>query len=352
MKFYLKKHRFNKNMDSSFDNLENLCQLTVDLVDKQEVTHKQIKEAIRDSLLKLAKTRPTFPVIYNDCYGGRGLSKIFEQFKEIFPTNSTDRQGDWDEYQNILRYGEYLRNKFPDVFHIVYLWQHHNLHKIARAANSLAENEDNLAWVKQQIKRLDVTIPRGNDTEIQCDPYFIRNDPDFEKLSETGKEKTYQVLKNKLDWYNNLSSCPGTRNAYYLDLLESSSYKSLLMDWARSDYMQKYRKEIYIRVEPDKSDFETYLDTNPQKWWQHDHLHMKDGVTEAIFFSRYLIARSHYYDPIKLTNDIDKDALHKAFWKMGSLGASGCYSRLALAWVPTLVDYWIYEYDGLESVNW
>lgn len=59
-----------------------LCKKAEQLVIDHGMLHEDVAKANRNHLLTKAEALPKIPVLYNDCYGGFGLSEEFETFEK------------------------------------------------------------------------------------------------------------------------------------------------------------------------------------------------------------------------------------------------------------------------------
>ena len=126
--------------------LDNVEKLVLDY----GVSHKEIIKSIHDRIFELSKALPKFEVLYNDTYGGYGLSKEFVEYIKERQTYLDDLSHRYSKkYRReaakyIVPFGKFVLDKYPVLKDILIIYHQCKWNEIAYEINSLYYSEKRL----------------------------------------------------------------------------------------------------------------------------------------------------------------------------------------------------------------
>lgn len=367
-----------------------------ELVINHGVSHKEIITDIHDEIIELSKTVPKFEVLYNNAYGGYGLSKEFISFVKH---NQQDRKGSINPYdykyditfrrqavQYILPFGHYILEKYPILKTILVIYHHCKLNDIVNVISSMYYIEENL---KSLCKRRDdlehclaVEYIHGDKVIKKYSLDDVDSDGELEDLEYYANEETKYALIH----FNHVDFEGYTKESYE-ELITSISKEvdgiktKLEKDKAYciSDYnitettfyqMKNIINNLMKNVESftnmhNKYDYNfieaiTKFGVDDNRIWKHQQRYNKLALQYLMTLLQECIPqefnqdfnRNYVYDFV-ISNSyisINDEEYNKIVKDFGLLCASSQYCSLEIAEVPEYISWSIGEYDGLEKI--
>lgn len=321
--------------------LEELCGKAAELVLEHNMRHEEVAKAIRDHLLHRAEALPKLPVLYNGCYGGFGLSKEFKAFRA-----GKEVQG----YDAILEFGRHLQERHPEVYRVLYLVEVLGLKRLVSDLCHLYDTERDLEWTQQQLEGLTLSAGNGKMDEMSNQQFYRSKSKlsslDCSVLSTTGKsslkerlDESVGFLSQQLDW----------QKQKQLD--GSEVLRSDVAHWAETTFHERRGSGRAALGSTEETNTLMQILNDTPEHWPACEIFQKENWKLAIKYAKSLVdfPENKVHSIVNLE---DESAHDKTVWVLGSRGASGEYADLKVTWVPQLVKYTIYDYDGLQSVRW
>jgi hypothetical protein len=366
-----------------------------ELVINHGVSHKEIITDIHDEIIELSKTVPKFEVLYNNAYGGYGLSKEFISFVKH---NQQERKGCINPYdykyditfrrqavQYILPFGHYILEKYPILKTLLVIYHHCKLDDIVHVISSMYYIEDKLRTLCERrddfehclaieyiqgdkvIKKYTLDDTSSED-ELESKEYYTNeetkyalihyNHVDFEGYTKESYEellislnKEVEEIETKLK--KDKTYCINDYNITETKFYEIKHIINNLMENNKSCSL--YNKQDYNFIEAlDK------FGVDDNRTWKHQHRYSELTLQYLMtlftecnlhefnqeFNKNYIydFAISNSYISV---NDEDYDKIVNGF---GLVCASSQYCALDIAEVPEYISWSIGEYDGLEQI--
>jgi hypothetical protein len=377
-------------MEEIKDSIVSSC---VVLLKDHKVKQKQIFQWIREGLTCYVDTLPKVKVLYNACHGGFGLSAEFMEFVSKVDVEPCvkDESHDWEyEYKNtrvfaadyIIPYGVHVlqdeNNK--GIFDMLYLYEYYSLGNIIASVYSIQSFENEETFFKINIKSLGEYLTSSNAVFGKLeDEYYTKpslyclmySRPDFENYTKADLQELYDKYKHNES---------GNVNAEKIRKRREEA--SAIVGEETVDEIYNYIKETTEKLKPSDSwckyfERETESIRFIQALNTYGYKEKKTWKYQKSFSSRamdYLLAKQkaytkaqgqdendgasdgeselHVYDYVCKHKplEVNEKAKMNVLRKFGLICASDTYCNLAIAEMPSLLDWEIAEYDGLERV--
>ena len=323
--------------------VEELCSSAEKLVVEHGMRHEEVAKAIRDYLLTKAEDLPKIPVLYNDCYGGFGLSQHFKQFR---------KGKGLEAYEAVLEYGRHLQKRFPEVYRILYLVEHlHLADGVVSSICTRVNTKNDLVWAQRQLQLLEGTKGSGSIDEMSAKQYYQskakHSNFNLAALSSTGLSCLEESLNKSMGhWPEQLTWLNKQQFANIPEVLRRD-----IASWADSNPQEQTgRQRSSEDALTGRQSLVQCLETTPHAWPKH-RLFQDNDWALSISYARFLSASSDN-DVHSIIDLKCKSAHEKTSWALGRRAASGEFAELNVKWVPQLVSYKVQDYDGLQEVSW
>lgn len=364
-----------------------------DLILNHNVTHTEIINNIHDEVMEMSKTLPHFQVLYNNAYGGFGVSKGFLQY--IRQHNHDDNVEDLysksfriNAVNYIVPFGAEILTQYPLLKDVIVLYHHYNLNKVVYDICSMYYEDDKLQRLykrKDQIESiLNTPYSHGHKTD-RVDTFNFNSESDSESddVDHTHITNTYSV--HDLIHYKFAILVGYTKETYEKvitqinkEVDESVSrrdnyYKKCLSNENITDTIFDDIKEVVYEIKANEDKF-NYCTNKKYDYCFHDAL-KKFGFddfriwecqdTYSKLAMQYLSIKSKDYiekvsDGQKVYDfvishdyfEIPEDEYNNIIKDFGLECASSRYCSLKIAEVPQFVSWYVGEYDGLEQINY
>lgn len=291
-----KKKEVNSNMDKDAL-MQSLCQTSVLLL-KMGVNQSSMFSALKKALRQETSKSPKIKILYNDCYGSFLLTDHFVAFaysKQKESKHNTIHLHPERIFPSphISSYGQQVAAMYPWVVCAIYNYVYYKLEEVFKHIHYLrkesTKNEDIINFISKEYGF------SHNITELMIDS--VQN-----RISNDGTPMNFLDAVNTYSQYNTCIWC---------------------YDNNRFDHTAM--KFIYNRL--------SYLETSIPK--KHMVVANTDIMNEDVDIRSELV-----------TVDIES-----VYVELGLLCAAGPGCRLQIAEVPSLLEWKISEYDGLETID-
>lgn len=359
----------------------------IKLLKDHNVKQKQVFQWIRAGLRGYVDSLPKTKVLYNDCHGGYGLSEEFMEFVSKVDVEPCvkDESRDWEhDYKKsrtlaadyIVPYGVHVlqdeNNK--GLFNMLYLYEYYSLGSVIASVYSIQSFESEETYFKTNIESLCqyLTSPTATFKEAD-DEYMFKPSlycllyarPDFENYTKEHLEELYEKYK---DCDNVNTEKIKKRRAEASAIVGEDVFQEIYNHITQTTKTLKSRDAWYkyLERETESMSFIRALNTygyKDKKTWKYQ----KPFSSKAI---QFLLAKQaahnqandgdegdgasvwRVYDYIgkNTTLEVNEEVKMNIIRKVGLMCASYTYCNLAIAEMPSLLDWEIAEYDGLERV--
>lgn len=333
-------------METKEDLLHSLANNVVQLVKDYQMSHKEIKEHIYQCLFEESKKLPMTDVLYNNIHGGYGFSRDFNNSHYFERTSKlTNRVC---VMNHIKDYGARKYSELPFIARLISIYTHYNLKDAFRVIKKIDALESTVIAQQTNLKSLlgvdDLSF--GDEERTESFEYKVYDDHFKRLVARYTKSSLIHCFESGIE--KNLQSITNLKEALQLT----------------DDIVGKIKTSL-------KYSFPEEVENNKKPWYDRNKWEMgKDGHTmsfiEAIDFygerhwaiwkcqqrfdeaaMRFLI---QHPDVLPVPEAIDQMTLEDITTSMGLMCASGRYCNLVIGKAPQLVDWYIGEYDGLESI--
>lgn len=346
------------------EKLQCLVNQIADLVIQGKITHKDAKIQLHQAIMTAGAALPKISILINNTYGGFAYSKQFQEFLNQFHYPQDQKTGSQSPSigrVEIIPYIELfgqeckqrheLIAKMISTYHIMQLPQ--ALHMQSKVKSALRD-KDVFMDIKHQIECADPHIFKGSpESKVKyISAYGFKLDVMAEHFSQKAlldvcdqRIHSLQDTMNEAlaEFQHHFASTCARFPDFYFDLLQS---RSTLFEEERHyettpSYMKPKWSEVMI----------------PQKGLKH--LSFIDAIDYYGNASHFAIwkCQLHYNEDamrflLQYPQYIHDDTSKCTAMEMGLLCASSdTFCKLAIVQVPSLVDWDICEYDGLESIS-
>ncbi len=307
-----------------------------DLVVNHNVPHKTIKTEIFNTIQNISNNLPKFKILYNEVHGGFGYSKKFKEFLNVdeyyYPSNNERIE----HVNSIALFGKECKQQYPFITKLVNLYNKYKFKDVFSHLANIKILEDLIIKTNNILEVVEKHNTFGSETEIE---HIYINSFDINKVEKYTKESI-------ITWLN----VNKTKN---IDKLKG--YHKFIENIIGDYSFIKSNQDIIFQEEIADNELPWY---SRKKWDEKSHkrLCFPDSITEygenhfAIWkcqdyynekSMRFLLKYHELYD---YSGDYCSDT------EIGLLFASGPYCKLNIYDVPQLLDWYIGEYDGKESI--
>lgn len=337
-----------------------------------QLKQSEIYEMIRDALIETVKELPKQRILYNDCYGGFGLSKEFNAFY-LKDEHDSIHKKDYESRKNALPYvipfAEYViksvSTNHPYLRDVLYMFHKYKLNDVFSGISQILKTEKDLQLMEENANNLrqyleNDPVTTGSPSPIShwvllFKPNFQRYNPqdlrdllvkyDNGELQKEYTDKITQLQHNivsliSYEWFQQMK-------AFYVDHEKQKEEAS-----KQSFHSRIHDKRPFVKL------LNKYGIDHNETWSYQSYYN-----TTAIFFMLCLYGLvTHTYNKEQYDKNKVYDIFHDEFTVIddkvltcaketfGLLCASSTYAHLKIAEVSALLEWDIYEYDGLEKV--
>jgi hypothetical protein len=328
--------------------LKTLTALAIDLVYTYGLTNATIESEIRKAIIEKAKSLPKIKVLYNDCYGGYGLSKHYVEWIK-HKNNEFQKYSDSGRVKAanyIDEYGTYMMNEYPELGYFILIHQNSDIVAMYCVAAELDRNEKSLLTLKKNKEDIEKAIkttytkttiltPKLSDIYSNENVYWsIYTSEQLQTLYDKAdfllKE---QELLSKIDTLHN--------KPMWKDLPETIKHT-----FRSFEFPVKERHEIK----------ETFMDVfvkDKIEAWAHQNYYDEPVMlllSESYYNNKELF---DFFSTQKKTGKVDElEKVRNIETNVGLLCASRSYARLAIKKVPQNISWDVKEYDGMEHISY
>ena len=273
--------------------LQSLCQTSVALLNQgvsQSSMLSAIKRALKQEVLKLPKTK----ILYNDCYGSFLLTDHFVGF--AYSRQQGSQRHTIAQYPerifpvpHVVAYGQQVAAMYPWVVCAVFNYMYYKLEEVFKHIRHMR---------KEMATARDIINIISNEYGFNKSIVQSMLDSNDNRISNDGVPMNFLDAIDKLSQYNPSIWC-------YDNRFEHTAMKFI---YDRLSYLESRVTRKYVVVA--NTDI------------------MADARSEL------------------LPTDIDS-----VYMELGLLCAAGPGCRLQIAEVPSLLEWKISEYDGLETID-
>jgi DNA-binding ferritin-like protein (Dps family) len=352
-----------------------------DLIVNLGVSHKEIIKGIHDAVIELGNSLPKIQVLYNNTYGGYGLSEEFIEYVRQYEPELNKSLSDNKEYriktvQYILPFGHYVLQKYPVFKDLLVIYHHYNLNKIFDNISSSYYLEDRLQSLYKRKTQLEKILDNEYSHGTKTPKKYVLNDDDddasdvdvnivtihdfvgnnyvrLEGYTKETYEEAIETINKEID--TNLSTIDkyksSTISEDYLTEVVYDDMKQIIYSLIK-DEDRHFKDKYYISLLGAINKF----GVDDHRIWEFQNMYNKRALQYLFIKSKDYIPQDtkehHVYDFVFSNtyieiNDKDYNNIVKEF---GLVCASSRYCALKIGEVSQYVSWYIGEYDGLERI--
>lgn len=340
---------------SNSEKLDLVLDTVVNLISNGSINQSELYIKIREVLKSNSKSLKQ--VVYNDRYGGFGVTKEFMNFYK------TDHDIMSNEYREIIAlqiplFGEKICKEYPILWSLIYNFLYYepyigHINEYKQKMHKYKSNKINTEIIKTVL----------NEEEFGCIDYI--DIPLYSWGYKFNKDYLKKYTKDALERLINATM----KENDTLDSTLRDISDQLRINGIDVGHIEKFKVPREVHVDMDipqtfMNALETFGSCNGNNTlinkciWQYQHhvnsslmQYLHTQIPEISLVSKY--PSNHVYDLMR--NDGSFIEVEDIFKKrteciIGLICASDEFSALQIANVPSLVDWRISEYDGLENV--
>lgn len=325
----------------------------------QGSTIKEILKVAKNTAIEMSPSE--LSVVYNGAHGGFGYSEIFDDWysgdNHVNAFNRVFHNG-----QLIFKdFGRWFLNKHPMLEKIMKIYHAYDIRSIFKDVKSFRQLNKDIEEVKAKINHINSLILAGNTFNSINNKKLPESDNDikvalisystywFDDYNiEDLKTRVLPIAESWLETNKSSTEHLNKMHTYVLSFLKlwkkdtrySSDYSSFADKLEQSG---SYKWENQMFFDECEMSFVEWLINNHEKdleefgAWEDFNLESSEG-TVVDYAGGWFQKKGMKADcPLEY---------------IGRMLASGRYCRLSIAQVPSLADWSISEYDGLENVIW
>jgi hypothetical protein len=300
--------------------LQRLKDTVIDLVQVHNVKHKTIKKEIYNYLKELSDKLPKIQVLYNGVYGGYGYSKQFSEYIDQDQDHNS-KSSRISHISKIKEFGAICKSSYSFVTKLIAIYNKYDLGKVFTKIAKLENNNKEITKYNEMLKLIQETDDNlfGSDDITYMSCYysqFLKHD----------KQKLITYIQNELQ------------------KLQSQDLQ--IPEFILENYNVVFDKEIQYHKYNMKITKEEGVIS----------ITFIDAINEYAEVSFGIWTCQNYYDKkamrflIKYYDRFETDINYCTDLEMGLLCANSQYCKLCIGEAPQLLDWYIGEYDGLESI--
>jgi hypothetical protein len=379
------------NLTSTNDLRKQLLDIVKELLIHHGVEHKSIIKEIRNVILEEATKLPKIQVLYNNTYGGFGLSKEFKIYvrKHADEPIASDYVYNNDSIRvkavpHIVPFGKEQTKRYPTIYNMLCLYEHYELSKVASLATTLYYRCSSVKELEERRIELERCLNNsrfhGNnvlknyvdDDEETCNKMITLHELlYYPRVNAVGFTKqTYETALQKIneDILEKQTAIDKERSRYTAFNISSdicTDLEDIIFQMIEDDISYKHKTYIRSRNIDEYSFLDTLskFDASDAIVWdcqsrfnkyamRYLSIKRNDNEDEVACGNKYEDGDHMVYDFIvsKSYIQISPEVHDKVIKELGLECASSKYCTLAIGDVSQYVNWSIGEYDGLENI--